>query len=145
EGADTRPGDEDRASDTTGLAEAARQISGLIAGDSVPLSRSQNSSVVRLNALQPAPTTDRDVEPITAVHEFSAGGSRGNGEFDEAPTPTPVREPRRDTDEDLTTPREKLVADEPLANAFLAGLPPGKRDAALARGSERSLAENDVA
>ncbi|HEY1548273.1 MAG TPA: cyclic nucleotide-binding domain-containing protein [Kofleriaceae bacterium] len=118
EGADTRPGDEPRSPDTSGLAGAARRISGLIA------------------ASLPSRITPPD--------------------FDEAPTPPPVpappkrdtmldaKAPSRDTDEDMTAPRE-LIGDEPIANAFFAGLPVATRDAALRRCSERTVDAGDFA
>jgi Cyclic nucleotide-binding domain len=116
EGADTRPGDTERTSNTTGLAEAARRISGLIAGS------------------LPSRITPPD--------------------FDEAPTPAPAKRDTmldatsqstsRDTEEDMTAPRE-LIADEPIANAFFAALPAGKRDEALRRSTERTLAAGEFA
>jgi hypothetical protein len=167
EGADTRPGDEDRSSDTTGLAEAARQISGLIAGDTMPLSRTGN--VVRLTANEvPA---DPEAEQVTRTSEPDpVTHAHAPADFDEAPTPVPTaasrprprtappmrdtaptvheapepHAPSRDTEEDLTTPRER-VAEEPLENAFFSALPAGKRDAALRRCTERALLAGETA
>ncbi len=159
EGADTRPGDEDRASDTTGLAEAARQISGLIAGDSMPLSRTHGSAVVRLTANDPAPAADPETEQVTRTSEPDpVTHAHAAADFDEAPTPPPIAtppkratmrdatspSPSRDTDEDMTAPRE-LIGDEPIANAFFAALPAATRDDALRRGSERTIAAGDFA
>jgi hypothetical protein len=146
EGAETRPGAEDRSAagtHTTGLAEAARRISGLIAGDQLPLSR---GSVVRLSA--------SDAEPATRERAGAADvdleADPEPADFDDAPTPVPPSrpsararsEPSRDTDDDLTAPRE-LIA-EPARNAFFAPLPPGKRDAALQRCHERALTTGTV-
>ncbi|HEY1813579.1 MAG TPA: cyclic nucleotide-binding domain-containing protein [Kofleriaceae bacterium] len=135
EGADTRPGDEERGGDTRGLAEAARQISGLIAGDSLP-----------------APPTDFDEAPTPtpARPKGLTGPVRPQSRTkppmrDTAPTvPEPAPGASRDTDDDLTTPRE-LLAEEPLGNALFALLPAGKRDDALRRCTERTLLAGDVA
>jgi hypothetical protein len=171
EGADTRPGAEDRGGDTTGLAEAARQISGLIAGDKLPPSPNPRGAAQRPPSEQP--TNEHDI--VTATGAGAAEARRAD--FDEAPTPTPVRQkvatgplrPRtrtadpkatppmrdtaptvpepasgRDTDEDLTTPRERIAAEEPLENALFTLLPAGKRDDALRRCTERTLLKGDV-
>jgi hypothetical protein len=139
EGADTRPGDEDRGGDTRGLAEAARQISGLIAGNALPPASAPPTDFDEA----PTPTPARPKAPTGPVR---SPPSRTKPPMrDTAPTvPEPSAATSRDTDEDLTTPRE-LVAEEPLANALFALLPAGKRDDALRRCTERTLLAGDVA
>jgi hypothetical protein len=105
--------------------------------------------VVRLSAADPVPAP-RETEVVTTTHDRSdetAEPITATRDFDNAPTPTPMRltpQPARASDEDLTTPREK-IGDEPVDNAFFAALPAGERDAALQRCSQRTLAAGDVA
>jgi Cyclic nucleotide-binding domain len=130
EGADTRPGDEQRGSDTTGLAEAARRISGLIAGG--------------LPSRITPPDFDEAPTPPPAAKQPPARDTLADVDADAAADDRPTPQPSRDTDQDMTAPRE-LVGDEPLANAFFVALPAGKRDEALRRCSERTIAAGDVA
>ncbi|HEX4454468.1 MAG TPA: cyclic nucleotide-binding domain-containing protein [Kofleriaceae bacterium] len=121
EGADTRPGDEPR-SDTTGLAGAARRISGLIA------------------ASLPSRITPPDFDEAPTPPPIAAPPKRDT--MLDATSPSP--NPSRDTDEDMTAPRE-LLGDEPIANAFFAALPAAKRDEAVRRSSERAIAAGEFA
>lgn len=97
EGAPTRPGGEEPA-ETTGLAQAARRISGLIGGDDLAaeLETRQrpriDSELVRRISLPP-PTV-----PVSRVTPLELTTDR-----EDALTPVP-----RDSDDELTQPRDRL-------------------------------------
>jgi hypothetical protein len=159
---ETRPGEQNRTrlkpeTDTTGLAQAARRISGLISPNTVGAPKDLDLAAEldtrqrpRLSAedlekvQQPPPTVP--TEQVVLDDELptplpGASWTKGPPIRDTPMDPPtdlhaalPVRDTRLDVirEEDQTDPVDLLGAN-PLANAFFTSLPPNRRDAALAR------------
>ena len=141
ENIETRPGPIARPPSepgTTGLAQAARRISGMITNPAPALDLAQELETrqhVRLSALEIARVSRPP--PTVPIEHVDLD--------DDAPTPIPdwagnVTSPggRASDEEDLTVPLEKL-ATAPIANAFFVSLPQPRRDAALARCIARTV------
>ncbi len=133
---DTRPGPNARPPSepgTAGLAQAARRISGMISNPSSP------DLHARASTQPPSPATadpiDLDDVP-TPVPDWAGHVTRPGSDASRAGR---ASAPEISDDEDLTSPLEKLEA-APVGNAFFAALPAAKREAALARCTQRSVA-----
>jgi hypothetical protein len=104
EGADTRPGDEPRPSaETTGLAQAARRISGWIAGDSVTSEVDDDDLAAELETRQ-RPRID-DSEALRKISQPPPTVPTERVVLDDDEL-TPLRE-----SEELTQPRDKVDKD----------------------------------
>jgi hypothetical protein len=161
---ETRPGEQKRTrlkpeTDTTGLAQAARRISGLISPNLAGAPKDLDLSAEldtrqrpRLSAEdlakvhEPPPTVpteqvvlDDDLPtPLPRVAGWSKGPPIRDTPMD-PPTDLhtalpPVRDTKLDVirEDDQTNPVDLLGAN-PIANAFFTSLPPNRRDSALAR------------
>ncbi len=164
EGADTRPGADDHARpDTSGLAHAARRISGMIASE-LPVPDDDLDLAAELETRQIPRISSQELDKISQPPPTVPVD---RVDLDDMDTPAPVQPwgrpaaspaiPIRDTprepptdlnvlagarpgtdDDELTKPRELLDAD-PLANAFFVALPANRRDPALARCLRRAV------
>ena len=126
EALETKPGNDrpKRASevDTTGLAQAARRISSLIAPSSKPLDITAELDTRQRPRLSPEQMPTEQVE------------------LDDLLTPVPDHDTddRDHAEDDQTIPIELLGAN-PVGNAFFLALPKPRRDAALARCTKKDV------
>ncbi len=133
EGAQTRPGADPPRAQVTGLAQAARRISGLLGPDSSETPRFPGEDIDDLPTPPPRlpgwtrPATP--TEPVDLARE-PTGDISGDITGDEP------------DDGDRTQPRE--LQDNPLAGPFFAKIPPEKRAAVLARFEARSVRAGTV-
>lgn len=142
EGADTRPGSEagDRPS-VDGLASAARRITRTLTGDIDVAAELDTRERVRLEPEEAA----RLSEPPPTVPITRVDGSLRDSVVDvasdvdeDATTPVPLR--ARDSDEELTNPRDAVMEKpRPIDSILFTSLPLERRALALARFYKRSV------